>query len=360
MAAWEPISSCNELKKVLVQEDENEEEVPEPTKENEQEDDEEEETKRKKREKKKQYLKRKKQRIESGQWVDSSKVYSVYISGLPKDTTVEEVSQVFKRAGVIKIDPITTLPKVKLYTDEEGNLKSDATVTFVNQESVDLALRYFDNSEFRTGYIIHVEKVCMDNKCIRIQAKYEPQKGKRILTTDPEMRKKYLAAKYEQERLQSWGYDMDDGTDRRIVISKPMFSTKEAEMHEADSDFYKELQEEIHTEVAKYVEVEKVTPIPRHPQGIVCIKFKTGLDAQTFISKFNNRMFDGRQLDVYFFDGKTDLKSQAIPSKAQVEKIKEPPKEEIPTCVSYCLQNTKLQDWIDEQSSDEEFEIRTE
>ncbi|KAK1936250.1 hypothetical protein X943_002368 [Babesia divergens] len=306
----------------------------------------EEEARMRKREKKKQYLQRKKQKIASGQWVDSSKNLSVYISGLPDDITVDEVASVFKRAGVIKIDPMTTLPKIKLYTDETGKFKNDARVTFVNKESVDFAIRYLNNYHFREDCIIHVE-----------EARYDPQKYKQrspAPVTAEEMRKRYLAAKYEQERLQSWTDEIDDGTGRRIVICKPMFSAESAEEHEADSSFYSELREEVMAEITKFVPVDKVTPIPRHPQGVVCVKLKNSADAEIFISKFQGRVFDGRELQVYFFDGKTDLQSQTIPSKSTREAILKSAQSDAKggddiTC-----------DWIDNQSSDEEFEIRTE
>lgn len=300
-----------------------------------------------KREKKRKYLQRKKKRIEEGQWLDSSKNLSVYIAGLPDDTTEEEVASVFRRAGVIKIDPMTTLPKIKLYTDDSGKFKNDARVTFVNKESVEFAIRYFDNYHFRENCIIHVE-----------EARYDPQKHiKKPIAPHAaaEMRKRYLAAKYEQERLQGWTEEVDDGTGRRIVLCKPMFSSKDAEEHEADSDFYKELREEVIAEITKFVPVEKVTPIARHPQGVVCVKLKNSADAEIFISKFRGRIFDSRKLEVYFFDGKTDLQAQTIPSKYAPKEIVAANKEaedEADADIA-C-------DWIDNQSSDEEFEIKTE
>ncbi|GFE54121.1 RNA recognition motif domain containing protein [Babesia ovis] len=299
-----------------------------------------------KREKKKQYLQRKRMRMESGQWIDTSRNLSVYITGLPDDTTSEEIANVFRRAGVIKIDPLTTLPKIRLYTDDEGKFKNDARVTFVNKESVDFAIRYLDNYHFRENCVIHVEK-----------AKYDPQKrqakSSTVLSAE-EMRKRYLAAKYEQDRLQSWDHDIDDGSGRRIVICKPMFSAEDAWEHEAGDQFYEDLREEVNAEITKFVPVEKVTPIPRHPQGIVCVKLKTSADAEIFISQFQDRLFDGRRLQVYFFDGKTDLQSQCLPSKSEKEAALAAVKSEIKQA------DDVVCDWIENQSSDEEFEIKTE
>nr|BAN64239.1 conserved hypothetical protein [Babesia bovis] len=299
-----------------------------------------------KREKKKQYLQRKRARIESGQWIDSNRNLSVYITGLPDDVTSEEIANVFRRAGLIKIDPITTLPKIRMYTDAQGVFKNDARVTFVNKESVDFAVRYLDNYHFRPDCVIHVEK-----------ATYNPQKrasNSTVSLSGEELRKRYLAAKYEQNRLQSWDQDIDDGTGRRIVICKPMFSTEDAWAHEAGDVFYDDLRDEVQSEITKFVPVEKVTPIARHPQGVVCVKLKTSADAEIFISQFQDRLFDGRRLQVYFFDGKTDLQAQCLPSKDAKEAALRHATAELKQPDDVAC------DWIDDQSSDEEFEIKTE
>ncbi|GBE60449.1 RNA recognition motif-containing protein [Babesia ovata] len=318
----------------------------------------EEEARIRKREKKRQYMQRKRMKIESGKWVESAvsiavhkkerhqRNLSVYVSNLPDDTTAAEVAQVFKRAGVIKIDPLTTLPKIKLYTDDSGKFKNDARVTFVNKESVDFAIRYLDNYHFREDCVIHVEA-----------ARYDPQKYSEKSASPlsaEEMRKRYLAAKYEQDRLQSWTEDIDDGSGRRIVICKPMFSQEDAWEHEAGSKFYDDLREEVVAEITKFVPVEKVTPIARHPQGVVCVKLKTSADAEIFISKFQDRVFDGQRLQVYFFDGKTDLQAQALPSKTAAESFLAAVKSAPPSYDAVAC------DWIDDQSSDEEFEVKTE
>ncbi|KAK2196757.1 bifunctional RNA recognition motif domain/Nucleotide-binding alpha-beta plait domain superfamily/TatSF1-like [Babesia duncani] len=339
MDTWKPISQLEQLRELLIDDIDLLKQPPPNSADSQQPcTNPEDQERKRKREKKKLYLQRKKQRISQGQWIDSAKNTSVYVSNLPLDTSLDEVASVFKKAGVFKIDPVTTLPKIKLYTDEQGNLKGDARVTFVNKESVDFAIRYLDQYHFRPNVLIHVE-----------QAQYEPQKhkgGNRVIDKQ-EARRRYLAAKYEQERLSSWGQDVDDGTGKRIVICKPMFSIKEANEYEADAPFYQTLRNEVMDMVSKLVPVEKVTPIARHPQGIVCIKFKSGPEAEVFISNYKGRTFREHQLDCFFYNGKTDLQAQALPSKVgPLEAHKQ-------------LKDPFDCQWIQEQSSDEEFEIRT-
>jgi HIV Tat-specific factor 1 len=45
------------------------------------------------------------------------------------------------------------LPRIKLYTDESGNLKGDALVVYFRPESVQLAVQILDDSDFRLGEI---------------------------------------------------------------------------------------------------------------------------------------------------------------------------------------------------------------
>jgi len=49
----------------------------------------------------------------------------VYITGLPTDVTETEVSDFFAKCGVLDVDFRSQKPKIKLYQDEEGNLKGE-------------------------------------------------------------------------------------------------------------------------------------------------------------------------------------------------------------------------------------------
>lgn len=48
---------------------------------------------------------------------------SVYFRGVPPDTKEEEVAEFFSKCGIVKPDPDTGVPKVKLYRDKEGQTK---------------------------------------------------------------------------------------------------------------------------------------------------------------------------------------------------------------------------------------------
>lgn len=108
--------------------------------------------KEKKRKKNKKQKERKKKK-----WYKARMNTSVYIQGLPKDVKKEEIKEMFSRCGVIRLDPVTSEDRIKIYQDEEGQVKGDGLVTFVNLESVDLALDIMDGREIRKGFPVSVK-----------------------------------------------------------------------------------------------------------------------------------------------------------------------------------------------------------
>jgi HIV Tat-specific factor 1 len=108
--------------------------------------------KEKKRKKNKKQKERKKKK-----WYKARLNTSVYIDGLPKDIKREEIKEMFSRCGVIRLDPVTSEDRIKIYKDEEGKNKGDGLVTFVNLESVDLALDIMDGREIRKGFPVKVK-----------------------------------------------------------------------------------------------------------------------------------------------------------------------------------------------------------
>ena len=57
----------------------------------------------------------------------------------------------FSRCGVIAEEIDNRRPRIKLYVDDQGNLKGDAMVVYFKPESVQLAIQMLDDTDFRLG-----------------------------------------------------------------------------------------------------------------------------------------------------------------------------------------------------------------
>lgn len=58
---------------------------------------------------------------------------------------------VFSRCGVIAEEIDRGKPRIKLYSDDNGNFKGDALILYFRAESVDLAIQLLDDTPFRLG-----------------------------------------------------------------------------------------------------------------------------------------------------------------------------------------------------------------
>jgi len=64
---------------------------------------------------------------------DTSDNNTIFMQGRGENVTIEPLSNYFKQIGIIKTNKKTGQPMINLYTDREtGNLKGEATVSFVN------------------------------------------------------------------------------------------------------------------------------------------------------------------------------------------------------------------------------------
>jgi HIV Tat-specific factor 1 len=79
---------------------------------------------------------------------------AIYISNLPPDVTKEELDQEFSRFGIID-KGINGEPRIKFYTDDEGNVKNEALIVFFKKESIANAIRIMDGFPLRPGDDAH-------------------------------------------------------------------------------------------------------------------------------------------------------------------------------------------------------------
>lgn len=74
----------------------------------------------------------------------------VYATNIPRDATIEEVEEAFKKAGIID-HGADGKPRIKMYADSEGNFNGEVLVVYFKKEAVQMAIMRLDGWEFRLG-----------------------------------------------------------------------------------------------------------------------------------------------------------------------------------------------------------------
>lgn len=251
-----------------------------------------------------------KRRAESGWFhVEEDRNTNVYVSGLPPDITVDEFIQVMSKFGIIMRDPQTEEFKVKLYKDNQGNLKGDGLCCYLKRESVELALKLLDDDEIR-GYKLHVEVAKF-----QLKGEYDASKKRKKC-------KDYKKKLSLQQKQLDWRPERRPGPARmrheRVVIIKNMFHPMD---FEDDPLVLNEIREDLRVECSKFGQVRKLLLFDRHPDGVASVSFRDPEEADYCIQTLDGRWFGGRQITAEAWDGTTDYQVEET-TREREERLK--------------------------------------
>eukprot|EP01036_Dinobryon_divergens_P024852 gene24852-33339_t len=240
-------------------------------------------------EKKKRKNRKKKKRKGPNHWI--------YITGLPKDVTFEELKNHFSKVGLIEISPYDQQPKIKIYRegDEGSECKGDGSLCYNSEESVKLAIEILDGGFIRPAFQIRVTRADFSNVI--------PATTSRPTLSQAQVK----VARSAMKQALAWNEDDDIGVKKaaalKIVVLEGMFSPTD---FESQPSFEEELQVDIAEECEKCGVVEKITLFSQNVRGIVVVKFSTSYAAQECVKLMNGRFFGGRKIKSFFWDGVTN------------------------------------------------------
>lgn len=251
-----------------------------------------------------------KRKAESGWFhVEEDRNTNVYVSGLPPDITVDEFIQLMSKFGIIMRDPQTEEFKVKLYKDDQGNLKGDGLCCYLKKESVELALKLLDEDEIR-GYKLHVEVAKF-----QLKGEYDASKKKKKC-------KDYKKKLSLQQKQLDWRPERRAGPNRlrheRVVILKNMFHPMD---FEDDPLVLNEIREDLRVECSKFGQIRKLLLFDRHPDGVASVSFREPEEADYCIQTLDGRWFGGRQITAQAWDGTTDYQVEET-SREREERLR--------------------------------------
>lgn len=247
------------------------------------------------KEQKKAEAKRKAQEPPTWFEVDEAHNTAIYVSGLPLDITLEELTELFNKCGLIARDE-KGKDKIKLYRDSAGELKGDALCTYIKVESVELALKILD------GWQVRGKTLSVQRAKFQMKGAYDPALKPKRKKKDKERQKKF------QERLFDWRPDRLPGEPlkcERVVIIKNLFSPEDFDREVA---LLLEYQQDIRQECQKCGDVKKVVIYDRHPEGVAQVTFREPAEAQACVQLLNGRWFSQRKISAEIWDGKTKYK----------------------------------------------------
>ena len=234
----------------------------------------------------------------------------IYVTGLPTTVDKDQVVTYFQKVGLIDLDPLTLQPKVKLYLNENGTPKGDASICYAKIESVELALQILDDSVWDEHHTIHVQKAEFSASTNNHNNK------KRTKPTVSTAQRKVAKLALKQAQDDGFGGRLEGGRKGlTIVIVQHMVTANQREHND------NELEAHLRTQAEAFGPVEKITYIAS--TNTVIYKFVEPTAASAAIrawhhstvptagSSDDNGDSKKQKMEAFYWDGVTNYTSTA-------------------------------------------------
>lgn len=216
---------------------------------------------------------------------------TIYQENLPKDIQISEVVEFCRRAGQQQ-QQNTGEPKVKLYKDNNGEQKGDAIVTYLQSESVDIALDILDGDTIRENYPVKITRAVFDTK-----------RPRTINNTGMKMTQTI------QQRAQLQALSWDESEDTRSIGQKAIVILNAYVLQEFEESekSYDKLYEELTKKMQQFCQenagpVHRIKVFPKNKLGAILVRFKTTGAAQIAVENLSDIQFCGRKLQIQYLD----------------------------------------------------------
>jgi HIV Tat-specific factor 1 len=233
--------------------------------------------------------------------------------------TVEEVASVFSRkCGVIAEEIDSGKPRIKLYTNENGEFKGDALIVFFKAPSVDMAIMLLDDTDFRIrddgvgSGRMRVQPAEASYKKVQHNNEEEKEKEKQKQKSSARDKQKIIKKTQKLDaRLADWSDDESASVVEtsskwdKVVILKHMFTLEELA---DDPAAILDIKEDIREECSKLGEVTNVVLFDLEADGVASVRFGNADAARACVGVMDGRSFSGQKVEAYISDGKEQFK----------------------------------------------------
>lgn len=207
---------------------------------------------------------------------------AIYVYNIPLDNvTYDDILEFFSKAGIIKADINTDKPKIKLYEKEATDNGTPGLIIYEHPESVDIAL------ELLNGKLLGINKIKLE------RAKFNHNNISHKENNSTIIKQKEISSNITNCKKH----------EKKIIVLKNLFTLDQVK---SDSNFLNNIEFNIVKEFEDNIgNIKYLKLFENNKDGIAVIKFEDGDSADKCININNGRMFNGRKIECFYYDGIT-------------------------------------------------------